>query len=918
MGGTVLILYQIVAYVYFFVSVSLVYSKTRKIVKMPGLSFFWAISTLYSTVLFYPVTLSYFSFMAPSDAEGDGHINSYDQTIFAYKSTPRIIISVIVMIFWGLMLIVQVLNTLFTSEISMQRLVTWSSVEPYTRLLLTLVKIYQAVTITFVVSFAVTTKDIPPLVEIIIIGVLNLCIALIRLGNPISTVRRVHFIDCFCDVFHLVVCVYALTALKWEEVPCILPIALIFAAAISMLYIYWINNSLHNLLTLPYIVNLKNPTDAYTYMSGVGVLLGSNDESTRGLLAGIVLNHNRVCENITCWCQDVKNAMSSRGKDPGHHGELKDTPPLNIETEKEVDYQNKSKIGRWMLSLQSDIMSAQNNALMNILVAYIYYFYIGNTYQSLNFLETAETFKPTFLESFAIYIHKRRIEAAIILSHELNLLEGSMPIDITTVLDFSDTYNRFLEIIQDCADSYKQFWNELNRDVPDSAKISNIGREISAKWSDIKRLFNRLFALMPKNMNYLYLFGLFIKYIMNDSEEAKKIYQKLVYIKNSKSHLKGPEYEKFLDENKAMMFLVSGARDSIGKIKEANIEAEKVLGYKRKELKGSKISRFMCSVIAEVHDKFIFKFYETLISNKVNHTFFHYIQEKYGYFIPIQMLIRIVPNLTEGLEFCCLCYRNESNPYVSSKINKTRNKVGTIICDENFHVLGVTKNSLRMLKFPEPLVRKGFPDSFVTTAFPILNNEDARIKLMENRGRIVDYKASRIQSLELESDDKSQSIKKDEEIFIWMRLVKQDYCDSKAVLILIVIDQVPNIDAPNYIQYNENGCEFFMNPKEGTGIKILSILPQVFKMNSEMDNKAQGINKGPFDYAESVFAESMLESLPSTASQSSSSIGTLTKDLTTFKEKVSEGDDPASVKRLRYILILFVIFIIGIVSKCFG
>jgi len=710
-------------------------------------------------------------------------------------------------------------------------------------------------------------------------------------------------------------CIYALTALVWKEVPCVLPIALIFAGALSILYIYLIDYRLYNLLTLPYIMNLKNPTEAYSYICGVAVLLGKNDESTRGLLAGIVLNHNRICENITCWCQDVKNAMSSRGKDPGHHGELKDAPPLSIETEKEVEYQNKSKIGRWILTLQTDIMSAQNNALMNIMASYIYYFYIGNTYQSLNYLEIAETYKPNFLEDFAIYIHKRRIEAAIILSHELNLLEGSMPIDITTVLDFSDIYNQFLEIIQDCADAYQQFWKELKKDVPDSIKISNIGKEIADKWKSIKQLFNRLLVLMPKNMNYLYLFGLFIKYIMNDNEEAKKIYQKLTYLRNSKTHLKGPEYEKFLDETKAMMFLVSGARDSIGKIKEVNVEAEKILMYTRKDLKGSKINRLMCSVIAEVHDKFINKFYETLISNKVNHMFFHYMRESSGYFIPVQMLVRIVPNLTEGLEFCCLAYRNEVNPYVNSKVNKTRNKVGTIICNENYQVLGVTKNCYRMLKFSNSLVQRGFPNNFITTAFPILDNEDAKIKLMENRGRIVDYKVSRIQGLDLDNEDEAMNSRKSEEIFIWMRIVKQDYCDSKAVLILIIMDQVPHIDAPNYIKYTENGCEFFMNPKEGTGLKILSILPQVFKMNSEMDNKAHGINKGPFDYAESVFAESMLESLPSTASQSSNSIGALTKDLTTFKEKVSEDDDPPSVKRLRYILIIFAFFIIGIVSK---
>jgi len=105
-----------------------------------------------------------------------------------------------------------------------------------------------------------------------------------------------------------------------------------------------------------------------------------------------------------------------------------------------------------------------------------------------------------------------------------------------------------------------------------------------------------------------------------------------------------------------------------------------------------------------------------------------------------------------------------------------------------------------------------------------------------------------------------------------------------------------------------------MNPSEGAGPRVAAILPQIFRMNSEFDKRIQHGNKNPFDYADSVFAESMLESLPSTASQSSSSIGTLSKDLTTFKERISESEDPLSVKRLRYILIIFVIFIIAIVS----
>ncbi|MDR3549677.1 MAG: hypothetical protein P4M11_15635 [Candidatus Pacebacteria bacterium] len=117
------------------------------------------------------------------------------------------------------------------------------------------------------------------------------------------------------------------------------------------------------------------------------------------------------------------------------------------------------------------------------------------------------------------------------------------------------------------------------------------------------------------------------------------------------------------------------------------------------------------------------------------------------------------------------------------------------------------------------------------------------------------------------------------------------------------------------IAYDDGGCQFFMNPSEGAGPRLTAILPQIFRMNSEFDKRVQRGNQNPFDYAESVFAESMLESLPSTASQSSSSIGTISKDLTAFKERIAESEDPTSVKRLRIILIIFVVFIVGVVSK---
>ncbi len=151
-AATLVIVYQIVAYLYFFISVSLVYTSTRKITKMPGLSFFFFISSVYSFVLFYPTTLIYFTFLAPSRDSDAGHTERINQTYLGYGSVGHIVISVVIMILWCIALAIQFLNAFLTTQLSTQRLVSWSSVEPYTRLTFLGIKIYQAIMITFAVS----------------------------------------------------------------------------------------------------------------------------------------------------------------------------------------------------------------------------------------------------------------------------------------------------------------------------------------------------------------------------------------------------------------------------------------------------------------------------------------------------------------------------------------------------------------------------------------------------------------------------------------------------------------------------------------------------------------------------------------------------------------------------------------------
>eukprot|EP01022_Parablepharisma_sp_SALTPOND_P000771 TRINITY_DN105021_c0_g1_i1.p1 TRINITY_DN105021_c0_g1~~TRINITY_DN105021_c0_g1_i1.p1 ORF type:complete len:1050 (+),score=83.84 TRINITY_DN105021_c0_g1_i1:89-3151(+) len=916
-GGSAILMYLIIGFIYYLVTVKEPQGSNRKVQKLPGLSFLFLIAQITSMILFYPITLSYMALYVQNEKASEDHDDALlkDQVI-KYGSWVHVILVILIAVLWLASLVILLLNILFTTELSTRRLVTWSVVQPYSRIIFFLLKLTQAFFLT-----AITTS---PIVELIIVLIITLLGALVRVTEPISTVSKVFYMEAFSDAFYIFACIYALTTLYWELVDCSFLLGLVFAACAGCIHIFWLRRKLYNLLILPYVLHIKHPSEGYNFLCKVQALLAEKDEESRGLLAGIALNHNRICENTTCWCNTVKNAMSTKGQDPGHTGDSGEQPALSVEITKADEYNEKSRIGRWLLALANDIMMSQNNALMNISIAYIYYFHIGNPYQSLNYLDNALTHKPSFLEEFAVFLHRRKIEMDLIIAHDQNLYEGAIPLDVSNVLTFSDLYNRFLEIIEDCANTYQSFWKELRKDLPESTKLSNYGKEISEKWIKIQALFNKLLVLMPKNMNYLYLFGLFIKYITNDSEEAKKVHQKLVYIRNSKSHLKGPEYEKFTEEGRAMMLRVSGSKDSLGVIKEINVETEKILGYPRNELQNHKINKLMCQPLAETHDLFVAKFYETLISNKVNKSSFQYAKEKSGFFIPIQLLIRLVPNLSSSLEFCALFYRNESSPYVLAKTNKTRNRVGTLICDELFRPIGITRNCARTLKIPDFIVtNKGFPENFAFGLFPCLKDKIARDKISEPRGRVISYNTSRLCEFLADEEEMKQAglhdlnTKRSNDILVWIRLVEQNYSDSKAILNLLVIDQVPNVDATNYINYDENGCQFYMNPSEGSGPKVVSMLPHIFRMNSEFEKKAKRAAPNPFDYAESVFAESMLESLPSTVSQSSSSIGTISKDLTTFKERISEIKDPHSVKRLRGIFISFVLFLIGIVSKLF-
>lgn len=151
-GGTILIIYQIVAYFYYVIAVYKVYSNSRKITKMPGLSFFFILFYIFNNVLFYPVSLAFLSFIAPVRANPSaGHVQKTELDVFGYNSAAHIVLDIVIVFIWTIHLAMQMLTALLTTELSTQRLVSWSTVEPYSRILFMIFKQIHVVLLTLIV-----------------------------------------------------------------------------------------------------------------------------------------------------------------------------------------------------------------------------------------------------------------------------------------------------------------------------------------------------------------------------------------------------------------------------------------------------------------------------------------------------------------------------------------------------------------------------------------------------------------------------------------------------------------------------------------------------------------------------------------------------------------------------------------------
>lgn len=203
-----------------------------------------------------------------------------------------------------------------------------------------------------------------------------------------------------------------------------------------------------------------------------------------------------------------------------------------------------------------------------------------------------------------------------------------------------------------------------------------------------------------------------------------------------------------------MIIQVSGEKNSLGKIVEVNQEMCTQLIYQKKDLLGNRIRKMLPSMIAEHHDDWILKSYETQQFKKLNLLSHGFFKDGEGFFVPVALALKVIPNLKEGLNFLGVLQINHKMTWLtknSKEISDAKENLCVFICEANGKIVGVNKETSIEFKITPEYVDSN-KEVTIQEIFPILHDPKIAEAANSNEGITAEINLLQIQQLNLDSE----------------------------------------------------------------------------------------------------------------------------------------------------------------------
>lgn len=305
----------------------------------------------------------------------------------------------------------------------------------------------------------------------------------------------------------------------------------------------------------------------------------------------------------------------------------------------------------WIKHIIVDVLERfPKSTRLHMLYAYIQREKLQNKFKALFEMMITEENKPNVEEDFSIFSYKNVIEEEMIENDARN--SESKGVDVNIIVDFQNKFVDFQAAVENAVDLHLEFWRELLENNPDIQKLQSLGSKITHSFEETSAEFRKLNEINPNHIKMLQIYGNYLKDVMNDDVEGQRTLEKADYVEKSAAVNKqfiDNDHLKYGENSNTCILTVSGNLTSIGSIKNVNNEITRILGFSKQDLIGQNISRIIPKIIGDLHDGFMKNYFETSEPRVIGHERLVYPLNKEGYIVPCSLMIKVLPNLDEGI-----------------------------------------------------------------------------------------------------------------------------------------------------------------------------------------------------------------------------------------------------------------------------
>jgi PAS domain S-box-containing protein len=153
-----------------------------------------------------------------------------------------------------------------------------------------------------------------------------------------------------------------------------------------------------------------------------------------------------------------------------------------------------------------------------------------------------------------------------------------------------------IESMTKCLSVQLRFWGALVSEEYNLEKMERFTREISRFTEVSRNSLQRMIILNPKSMFYRRLYSQFLLNIANDDTSAKRQLTRAMELESEE------EDNYSLTDSSNCIIIISGERDNLGQILEANNRTCEVFGVSSEDIIGRKVNLLMAKPYAAMHN----------------------------------------------------------------------------------------------------------------------------------------------------------------------------------------------------------------------------------------------------------------------------------------------------------------------------